>query len=85
MKIAHRYILREHLGPLVFALSALTSLLQLRRRERAPADAMRDGPPTAEALAAQLVTDALIVRAEADLRWLDVCEARVVQTRNSRA
>ena len=29
MKIAHRYILREHLGPLVFALSALTSLLLL--------------------------------------------------------
>ncbi len=29
MKIAHRYILREHLGPLVFALSALTSLLML--------------------------------------------------------
>ncbi len=29
MKIVHRYILREHLGPLVFALSALTSLLML--------------------------------------------------------
>lgn len=29
MKIAHRYILREHLGPLVFALAALTSLLML--------------------------------------------------------
>lgn len=29
MKIAHRYILREHVGPLVFALSALTSLLLL--------------------------------------------------------
>lgn len=29
MKIAHRYILREHLGPLVFALAALTSLLLL--------------------------------------------------------
>jgi lipopolysaccharide export system permease protein len=29
VKIAHRYILREHLGPLVFALSALTSLLML--------------------------------------------------------
>ncbi len=29
MKIVHRYILREHAGPLVFALSALTSLLLL--------------------------------------------------------
>lgn len=29
MKIVHRYILREHVGPLVFALSALTSLLLL--------------------------------------------------------
>jgi len=29
VKIAHRYILREHVGPLVFALAALTSLLLL--------------------------------------------------------
>ncbi len=29
MKIVHRYILKEHFGPLVFALSALTSLLML--------------------------------------------------------
>lgn len=29
MKIVHRYILKEHVGPLVFALSALTSLLLL--------------------------------------------------------
>lgn len=29
MKIVQRYVLREHLGPLVFALSALTSLLLL--------------------------------------------------------
>ncbi len=29
VKIVHRYILREHVGPLVFALSALTSLLLL--------------------------------------------------------
>ena len=62
--------------------SALTSLLQLRRRERAPAEAAADGsPPTGEALATQLVTDALIVRAEADLRWLDVCEARIARSR----
>ena len=62
--------------------SALTSLLQLRRRERAPAEPTPDGsPPTDEALATQLVTDALIVRAEADLRWLDVCEARIAKVR----
>lgn len=29
MKIVHRYVLKEHLGPLLFALSALTSLLML--------------------------------------------------------
>jgi hypothetical protein len=28
-------------------------------------------------VAAALVTDALVVRAEADLRWLDMCESRV--------
>lgn len=58
--------------------SALTSLLQQRRRERTPDQRPTAGsPPTPEALAAWLVTDALIVRAEADLRWLDVCEARL--------
>jgi hypothetical protein len=31
-----------------------------------------------EALAAALVTDALVARAEADLRWLDACEARLL-------
>jgi lipopolysaccharide export system permease protein len=29
VKIVHRYVLKEHLGPLLFALSALTSLLML--------------------------------------------------------
>ena len=29
MKIIHKYVLREHVGPLVFALSALTSLMLL--------------------------------------------------------
>ena len=65
--------------------SALTSLLQLRRRERTPAASTPDAsPPTGEALATQLVTDALIVRAEADLRWLDVCEARIADGPNRR-
>ena len=31
-----------------------------------------------DALAARLVVDALIVRAEADLRWLDLCESRLI-------
>ncbi|BAN01266.1 PadR family transcriptional regulator [Ilumatobacter coccineus] len=56
--------------------SALTALLQMRRRERSavhPPGAISNG----EGLAALLVTDALIVRAEADLRWLEVCEARI--------
>ena len=30
MKILHRYVLREHLGPLVFSLTALTSILLLQ-------------------------------------------------------
>ena len=69
----------EHaLGVLTRQRSALTSLLQIRRRERTPLDRSPDSsPPTGEALAARLVTDALIVRAEADLRWLEVCEARI--------
>ena len=59
--------------------SALRQLLSQRRRAR-PA---RSGSSTAggEALAAALVTDALVVRAEADLRWLDLCEARLLEQR----
>lgn len=56
--------------------SALTSLLQAKRR------AQRTGSPeplVGEALAARLVDDALVVRAEADLRWLDLCESRINQ------
>ncbi|MDQ3469938.1 MAG: PadR family transcriptional regulator [Actinomycetota bacterium] len=53
--------------------SALLALLQRHRRER------RTPPPDAggEAVASSLVADALVVRAEADLRWLDLCEARL--------
>ncbi|MEM9610472.1 MAG: PadR family transcriptional regulator [Actinomycetota bacterium] len=56
--------------------TALTELLQRRRRERR--DLTTDD---SSELAAALVTDALIVRAEADLRWLDVCEARLLEGR----
>jgi DNA-binding PadR family transcriptional regulator len=53
--------------------TALTRLLQEHRRKRS----RRSGPESA--IAARLVTDAMAVRAEADLRWLDLCEARVMQ------
>jgi DNA-binding PadR family transcriptional regulator len=56
--------------------TALTSLLQ--RRRRAATAAGSNGNGTHEGLAAALVSDALIVRAEADLRWLDLCEARLL-------
>lgn len=49
--------------------SALLALLQARRRDR-PAG----GDP-----AAAMAADALVVRAEADLRWLDLCEARLTR------
>lgn len=51
--------------------SALVRLLQTHRRA-APLDP--DGPA---ALAASLVADAVLMRVEADLRWLDRCEARI--------
>ena len=53
--------------------TALLALLQLRRRERRNDDAGRDD------LASALVADALVVRAEADLRWLDLCESRITR------
>ena len=62
---------RTHaLGVITKHRTALTQLLQLRRRERRAL-------ATGESLASALVTDALVVRAEADLRWLDLCEARL--------
>lgn len=48
--------------------SAMFSVLQARRRAATPTD-----------IASHLVHDALIVRAEADLRWLDMCEARMLR------
>ncbi len=49
--------------------TVLYGLLQRHRREREPS--------AAGSLAGALATDALVVRAEADLRWLDLCEARL--------
>ena len=58
--------------------TVLVQLLQTKRRERkalAGADA---------SLAAQMVTEALVARAEADLRWLDIVEARLGASRTNR-
>lgn len=64
---------REHaLAVLTSHRTALLALLQRRRRES------RTG--LTPSLAEQLVADALAMRAEADLRWLDVCEARLADT-----
>ncbi len=52
--------------------TALVSLLQAHRRS--PSFAPPDQP---DDVVAAMVRDALIVRAEADLRWLDLCEARL--------
>ena len=57
--------------------SALHELLAARRRARpgrAPSSRNDD-------LSRTLITDALLMRAEADLRWLDQCEARVMERR----
>ena len=51
---------------------------------RSAGGAMRLDAPTA-ALASALVADALVARAEADLRWLDPCEARIVRARATTA
>ena len=62
--------------------TALLTLLQLRRRDGRSAPAARNGESE---LAQRLVVDALIVRAEADLRWLDLCESRLLEaTKTSR-
>jgi DNA-binding PadR family transcriptional regulator len=65
--------------------TALTSALAERRRrlraERSSSNRGGDGAgaPDRERVAAELVADALVTRAEADLRWLDLCEARLLR------
>ena len=51
--------------------TALIGLLQAARRSH------RGSEPD---LAARLVADATVVRAEADLRWLDLCESRLTDS-----
>ncbi len=47
MKLLTRYVIREHAGPLVFALSALTSLLMLQYVARQLANLAGKGLPWA--------------------------------------
>jgi DNA-binding PadR family transcriptional regulator len=54
--------------------TAITRLLQQHRRSR-----QGSGEPLPQAL----VADALVVRAEADLRWLDLCESRILRERDA--
>jgi DNA-binding PadR family transcriptional regulator len=68
MLLAIEHGQRHALDVLTEHRTALLALLQQRRRES------RTGDST---LASRLVADALVVRAEADLRWLDLCEARL--------
>ena len=56
--------------------TVLLSLLLVKRRERRAMSAA-----SGEALAARLVTEALLARAEADLRWLDTCETELAKPR----
>lgn len=55
--------------------TALQTLMQQARR----AQRSRRAASSPEAIAAALVADATAVRAEADLRWLDICEARLAE------
>lgn len=61
--------------------SALTRLLQeVRRRSPAPSG----NGSRRHAMASDMVTDALVTRAEAELRWLDLCERRLLVARSPR-
>ena len=68
--------------------TALFAALQGRRRALRAAAAADGGngdhSDDAESLAAALVQDALVARAESELRWLDQCEARLMSRRNNR-
>lgn len=60
--------------------TALTEVLQRRRR------AMRieaNVDATEQSLVARLAAEAVVVRVEGDLRWLDLCEARLLEHRTT--
>jgi DNA-binding PadR family transcriptional regulator len=61
---------------------AVMSLLQYHRRKPKAAAAAKATPAGGMgSLAQELVDDALVVRAEADLRWLDRCEQRLLDAK----
>jgi DNA-binding PadR family transcriptional regulator len=77
---------RRALDVIVRQRSLRTEALQYHRRERrrnAAAAAQTTAPPTEpgdlRALSPVLVEDARFAQAEAELRWLDICEARLTQ------
>ncbi len=59
--------------------TALTEVLQRRRR------ALRAEVRGGADLVTRLAADAAVVRAEGDLRWLDLCEARLVELHRTTA
>ena len=68
---------REHaLTVITEQRTALLAMLQAHRRA--------SRAKTSEDVATAMVRDALVVRAEADLRWLDLCEARVSARKGSK-
>ena len=62
--------------------TALTEVLQ-RRRRALRAEHRADG--TVDSLVARLAADAVVIRAEGHLRWLDLCEARLLEQRTTGA
>ena len=60
--------------------NALMTALQERQRATTRKAAARSNNAN-DPLVDRLVVDALVVRAEADLRWLDLCEERLVAAR----
>jgi DNA-binding PadR family transcriptional regulator len=66
---------------------ALTVITEQRTALVAKLQAHRRAPRSAadDSAASVMVRDALIVRAEADLRWLDLCEARLDAPRKGRS
>ena len=59
--------------------ATLSTLQELTRAKNAT-----DNPESADELAGLLVLDSLIFAAEAEVRWLDLCEARLMQLSNLR-
>ena len=59
--------------------TAVLELLQRRRRDQ------RATAASGATVAQQLADDALVVRAESDLRWLDLCESRLTTSSSSRS